>query len=86
MRAVIVLVGATLLTLAGCSSRENVRTAYAGTASLSAGQVRQLLHDKGYTDVSDLHKNGSDWVGAATNEGGDHVDFDIDKSGVIHTK
>lgn len=87
MRAVIVLAGAALITLAGCSSsRENVRTAYAGTASMTPAQVGQLLHDEGYTDVTDLHQNGKDWVGAATNKSGDHVDFDIDKAGVIHTK
>lgn len=92
MRTAVVVVGATLLTLSGCamfdrsSPSENVQTAYAGTSSMSARQIAMLLHEKGYTDVSDLHKNGNDWLGAATNSTGMHVDFDIDKGGVIHEK
>lgn len=53
---------------------------------MSAQQVTQLLHDQGYTNVRDLHQNGDDWVGAATARSGKHVDFDIDKNGVIHAK
>lgn len=82
---------ASLVTLSGCSmlghhSSENVQTAYVGPASMNEQQVTQLLHDQGYGQVSDLHKNGTDWVGAATTRDGTHVDFDIDKNGVIHTK
>jgi uncharacterized protein YceK len=83
---------ATFLVLGGCSmldrssSSESVRTAYAGPASMSADQVRELLHNKGYTNVSGLHQNGDDWVGEATDNSGKHVDFDMDKNGVIHTK
>ncbi len=83
---------AALLILGGCSlldrssSSENVRTAYAGPASMTAGQVMQLLRNQGYTNVKDLHRNGDDWVGSATTGSGAHVDFDLDKSGVIHTK
>lgn len=85
-------VAATLLVLGGCSlldrssPSENVRTAYAGPAAMTSDQVRQLLHNQGYTNVTDLHRNGDDWVGAATTSTGSHVDFDIDKKGVIHTK
>lgn len=92
MRIAIVLGSAALLALGGCSlldrtsSSENVRTAYAGPASMSARQVTQLLHNQGYTNVRDLHQNGDDWVGAATTSAGNHVDFDIDKNGVIHAK
>jgi hypothetical protein len=92
MRTVIVLGGAMLLFLGGCSmldrssSSENVRTAYAGPASMTADQVTQLLNNQGYTNIKDLHQNGDDWVGAATTSNGNHVDFDIDKSGVIHAK
>lgn len=92
MRIATVLVGAALIALGGCSlldrtsASENVRTAYAGPSSMSAQQVTQLLHNQGYKDVMDLHQNGDDWVGAATSATGAHVDFDIDKSGVIHTK
>lgn len=83
---------ATLLALGGCSlldrssTSENVRTAYAGPASMTGDQVRQLLHNQGYTHVTGLHQNGDDWIGAATTSTGTHVDFDIDKSGVIHAK
>ncbi len=92
MRIAIVFGGAALLFLGGCSmldrssSSENVRTAYAGPASMSAQQVTQLLHNQGYTNVRGLHENGDDWVGAATTSTGTHVDFDIDKDGVIHAK
>jgi uncharacterized protein YceK len=93
MRAFTVLVVATLLSLVGCSSlldrtssSENVHTAYAGTASMTADQVKQLLHNQGYTHVTDLHQNGDDWVGGATDSTGKHVIFDMDKDGVIHTK
>lgn len=92
MRIVIVIGGAALLFLGGCSlldrtsSSENVSTAYAGTASMTEPQVRQILHNQGYTDVTGLHQNGNDWVGAATTNAGHQVDFDIDKSGEIHTK
>lgn len=92
MRIAIVIGGAALLFLGGCSlldrtsSSESVKTAYAGTASMTARQVTQLLHNQGYTDVTGLHQNGDDWVGAAIASTGHHVDFDIDKSGVIHAK
>lgn len=92
MRFAIVLGGAALLALGGCSlldrtsSSENVRTAYAGPASMTADQVEQLLHNQGYTNVTGLHRNGDNWVGAATNSAGRHVDFDMDKNGTIHTK
>ena len=93
MRALAVLMTTTLLMIAGCSTlfdrsstSENVKTAYAGTATMTSDQVTQLLHNQGYTDVTDLHQNGDDWVGAATDNAGKHVDFDMDKNGVIHTK
>ena len=92
MRIAIVLGSVALLALGGCSlldrssSSENVRTAYAGTASMTDQQVTQLLHNQGYANVTGLHQNGDDWVGAATTRAGKRIDFDMDKSGVIHTK
>lgn len=92
MRIAVILGGVALIALGGCSlldrssTSENVRTAYAGPASMTAQQVTQLLHNQGYTNVKDLHQNGNDWVGAATTNTGSHVDFDIDKNGVIHAK
>lgn len=92
MRIAMVIGGASLLFLGGCSlldrtsSSESVKTAYAGTASMTSQQVTQLLYNQGYTDVTGLHQNGDNWVGAAITSTGHHVDFDIDKSGVIHAK
>jgi hypothetical protein len=92
MRIAIALGGAALLVLGGCSlldrssSSENVQTAYAGTESMTPQQVTQLLHNQGYTAVTGLHRNGDDWVGAAITSSGNHVDFDIDKSGTVHAK
>lgn len=83
---------AMLLALGGCSlldrtsSSENVRTAYAGPAVMTADQVRQLLHNQGYTNVTGLHQNGDNWLGSATTRTGTHVTFDMDRNGVIHTK
>jgi hypothetical protein len=90
MRVVLLCVSA--LALSACSvfggarSSEDVRTAYAGPAALDQQQVTQLLNDQGYTHIENLHKNGDDWVGAATTRAGTQVDFDLDKNGVIHTK
>jgi uncharacterized protein YceK len=93
MRAVgVLLMAGTLLVLGGCSlldrssSSESVRTAYAGPAVMTGDQVTQLLHNQGYRNVKDLHRNGDDWVGSATTSSGARVDFDMDKNGVIHTK
>jgi hypothetical protein len=92
MRTATLLVGTALVALGGCSlldrasTSENVRTAYAGPATMNAQQVAQLLHNQGYRHVTDLHQNGDDWIGAATTATGTRVDFDIDKNGVIHTK
>lgn len=92
MRMAIVIGGAALLFLGGCSlldrtsSSENVKTAYAGTATMTSQQVTQLLYNQGYTNVTGLHQNGDNWVGAATTSAGHHVVFDIDKGGVIHQK
>lgn len=92
MRTATVIMGAALVALGGCSmldrasTSENVRTAYAGPATMTSDQVKQLLHNQGYHEITDLHQNGDDWIGAATTSTGTHVDFDIDKSGNIHTK
>ena len=48
--------------------------------------IAQLLSDRGYNHITNLHKNGSDWVGSATNQNGQPVNFDIDKDGNILTK
>lgn len=62
-----------------------VKSDYIGTSSMNKEQILQLLSQQGYTDVSDLHKNGDDWFGGAQKDG--HVvNFDIDKGGTIHTK
>ena len=78
-----------LLFLCACSAfggGARTEKAYVGPASLDDQQVTELLHQKGYTNISGLHKNGSDWIGAATNRSGQEVNFDIDKDGTINTK
>ena len=74
-----------LLVLAACFGRENVKSSYVGTASMSEDQVMQLLAQNGFQDVTSLHKNGPDWVGSARKDGSP-VSFDIDKDGTVHTK
>ncbi|HJS89509.1 MAG TPA: hypothetical protein VJ738_06030 [Steroidobacteraceae bacterium] len=80
------------LTLAGALSAcsmfggERVHSDYVGPAALNQDQVTRLLNEQGYTDVTGLHKNGTDWVGSAVNNDGQQVNFDIDKDGTIHTK
>ncbi len=79
------LLCSSLLAVSACSARhENVRTAYVGTSALSEQQVTDILNRAGYQDVTNLHKNGSDWVGSATHDGSP-VNFDIDKDGTIRT-
>jgi hypothetical protein len=79
------VVFACLLALSACSGREKVRSDYIGTASMDQDQVTQLLTQSGYQDITNLHKNGRDWVGSGTKDGSP-VNFDIDKDGTIHTR
>lgn len=84
-----VVVTLTLLgALSACSlfGGENVHSGYVGPASLSQQQVSHLLNEQGYTDITGLHKNGSNWIGSAMSSDGQRVNFDIDKDGTIHTK
>lgn len=76
----------TLMGALGACSTERVHSGYVGPAALNQDQVAQLLNQQGYTDITGLHKNGDDWIGAATDKDGQQVNFDIDKSGTIHTK
>jgi len=77
-------------TIVACSAmtgheHENVKSSYVGVASMDQDQVTQLLNKQGYTDLTNLHKNGPNWVGSAEKDG-QMVNFDIDKDGNIHTK
>jgi len=74
--------------LSGCSvfGGPKVQSGYVGPAAMNQDQVTRLLHEQGYTDISGLHMNGSDWIGSAMNKDGRQVNFDIDKGGTIHTK
>jgi hypothetical protein len=74
--------------LSACSlfGQEDVHSGYVGPASLNQTQVTRLLNEQGYTEVTGLHKNGTDWIGSALDKDGQQVNFDIDKSGTIHTK
>ena len=84
MRRVMVLAAGALFGLAACA-HEHTKSEYVGTATMDQDQVRQLLNQHGFVDVSNLHRNGSDWVGSASRDG-QAVGFDIDKKGTIHTK
>jgi hypothetical protein len=92
MRATTILASALLLGLGACSSlvgsgsKEQTQASYAGTSSMNAMQIDQLLRAQGYRDIANLHKNGTDWVGSAVNANGAAIDFDIDPGGTIHTK
>lgn len=72
------------LGIAACS-RESVKSGYVGPASLNEDQVQQLLEQQGYSQITGLHKNGRDWVGAAVKDGR-QVNFDIAADGKIETK
>jgi hypothetical protein len=76
---------ALLVLLSACATHETVKSSYVGTAAMNEDQVTQLLNQQGYTDVNNLHENGQDWIGSASKDG-QVVNFDIDKSGNIHTK
>lgn len=88
MFKIVVVTLALLGTLSGCAmfGGEHVHSGYVGPASLNQDQVTRLLNEQGYTDVSGLHKNGTDWIGSAVNSDGRQVNFDIGKGGTIHTK
>ncbi|MGB6602957.1 MAG: hypothetical protein WA747_15665 [Steroidobacteraceae bacterium] len=78
-----------LILLCACSAfggGAKTEKGYVGPASLDEQQVTQLLNQNGYSNIEGLHKNGSDWVGGATNRSGQQVNFDIDKDGTINTK
>jgi hypothetical protein len=87
MRAVPILLCSVLLSsaLSACAVHEDVKSSYVGTASMDQSQVMQLLNQNGYQEVTNLHKNGPNWVGSAAKDGA-AVTFDIDKDGKIHTK
>jgi len=85
LRAIVPLSCLSLLALAACAGHETVKSSYVGTASMSRDQVRELLRQNGYTDVTGLHENGRDWVGAAKLKG-QSVSFDIGSNGTIHTR
>jgi len=74
-----------VLALSACATHEDVKSSYIGTSSMDEAQVTQLLDQQGFHDITNLHKNGPDWVGSAT-KSGNAVNFDIDKAGNIHTR
>ena len=89
MRVTAIVASALVLGLAACSSfgsGAKEQTSYAGTSSMSAVQIDQLLRGQGYRDISNLHRNGPDWVGSAVNANGAAVNFDIDPGGTVHIK
>ena len=85
---VVVLTLALVGALSGCAlfGGERVQSDYVGPAAMNQDQVTRLLNEQGYTDITGLHMNGSNWIGSAMNKDGRQVNFDIDKGGTIHTK
>ena len=69
----------------GACAGEKVREGYVGPAAMNEEQITRLLNEQGYTGITGLHKNGSDWIGAAM-KGSVEVNFDVDKDGKITTK
>ena len=82
--AIVVMVSAAFLIISACA-HEDVKSGYVGPASLSQDQVAQLLGQNGYSEITGLHKNGQDWVGAAQKDG-QQVNFDVARDGTIRTK
>jgi hypothetical protein len=74
-----------LVLLSACATHEDVKSSYVGTGAMNEDQVTQLLNQQGYTDVTNLHENGQDWIGSASKDG-QVVNFDIDKHGDVRTK
>ncbi len=74
--------------LSACSmfGGERTHSGYVGTSAMNQNQVTRLLNEQGYQDITGLHKNGTDWIGSATDQSGRQVNFDIDKDGTIHTR
>lgn len=85
MRLSVIVPLSCLLALAACAGRENVKSSYVGTASMTQDQVAQLLTQQNFTEITGLHKNGGDWVGEAQKDG-QSVSFDIASNGTIRTK
>lgn len=90
MRSLTRLSGLVLLSMGTCSllgcASEKVQSSYVGPAAMDQPQIERLLSEQGYTNITGLHKNGSDWIGSAMNRNGQEVAFDIDKAGTVHTK
>jgi hypothetical protein len=74
-----------LVLVSACAGREDVKSGYVGTASMSEDQVTELLTQQNYTLVTGLHKNGRDWVGQAEKDG-QAVNFDIAADGKITSR
>ena len=59
MRATAIVASALVLGLGACSSlfgsEAKEQTSYAGTSSMNAAQIDQLLKCQGYRDISNLH-------------------------------
>ncbi|HEX7968007.1 MAG TPA: hypothetical protein VF502_07295 [Stellaceae bacterium] len=54
-----------------------------GSSVMNESQARQNLRAHGYGNVSNLHRSGDDWVGTATDNSGQPVNFDMNPAGVI---
>lgn len=83
-----------VLSLSACSSmfgsdtQSSKPVEYAGSSVpvMNETQITRDLQDHGYSNITNLHKSGNDWIGSAASRSGQSVDFDVDEHGVIHTK
>ena len=88
MAAAVLLIG-----LSGCHSWESgssTQSSDAGSSlqsgapgKMSEAQAREDLGNHGYSNVSDMHRSGNDWMGSAIDSSGKPVNFDVDEQGVI---
>jgi hypothetical protein len=90
MAAAVLLIG-----LSGCQSWESGSSTQSSdsgsssgatgspTGAMSEAQARQDLSNQGYSNVSDMHQSGNDWMGSAIDSSGKPVNFDVDEQGVI---
>lgn len=69
--------------VAGCVAHVHTTPRPTEAGSMSREQATQVLIHQGYRNISNLHKNGEDWIGTATKHG-KPATVDIDKIGNIN--
>jgi len=72
-----------LVALCGCAAHVHSDPGLNEPNSRTREQAVQILIHDGYRDITDLHRNGEDWIGTATKHG-KRANVDIDKTGNIN--